>query len=102
VTVPIACTLSETAARSQLGEWHELLAAIAVGSDRVSPTEVRFRLGDDLGRLGELVRLAQREKACCEFFDFRLLIDSGAVALGVSVPPEAVLVLDDFAGTVRQ
>ena len=37
------------------------------------------------------------KKACCPFFDFSILIDAGAVALRVSVPPGAAAILDDFA-----
>ena len=94
--VPIACSLTE-AARGQLGEWRDLLTTSAVAAERVSPTELSFRLRDDLGRLGPIVRLAQREKACCPFFDFSIRLDADRVALHVSVPAAATAVLDEFA-----
>lgn len=94
MAVPIACTLSETAARSQLTEWRDVLAATVVSADRVSPTEVSLRLRDDLSNLEALVRLAQREKACCAFFDFALHVQADAVSLGVSVPEGAISILD--------
>ena len=50
-----------------------------------------------MGQLEAVVRLAQREKACCPFFDFSILVDAGTVALRVSVPAGAAAILDDFA-----
>jgi hypothetical protein len=47
--------------------------------------------------LAAAVDLAQREKACCDFFEFAIAIESDALWLSVRVPAEASLVLDDFA-----
>ena len=88
--VPIACSLSASDARDQLGEWQALLATESVETSRVSPTELRFRLRDDLARLEEIVTMARREKACCPFFDFTLMIEPDAVRLAVSVPEDGV------------
>ena len=95
--IPIACRLTETAAEVQLGEWRDVLAASVVATERISPTALSLRLADDLTQLDTLVRLAQREKACCPFFEFTLRIDADAVTLGVSVPAGAESILDDFA-----
>ncbi|SRR5216683_7917862 len=97
VDVPIACSLTETAARSQLDEWRSILAAGIAATDRVSPTELGFRLRDDLADVEALIRLARREQACCPFFGFALRIEAAAVTLTVSVPPDATPVLDQFA-----
>lgn len=97
VTVPIACSLTAGAARSQMGEWRELLTASVVAAERISPTTVSFQLGEDLDQLSAIVRLAQREKACCPFFDFAILIDTDRVALRISVPADAIDILDSFA-----
>ncbi len=53
-------------------------------------------LREDLVGLTELVQLAQREKACCGFFEFDLAIDADRARLLVSVPDEATDVLDEF------
>jgi len=98
VKVPIACRLGEASARSQLEEWRDLLGRCVVATDRVSPTEVSLRLRSDLHGLDEIVRLAQKEKACCAFFDFTIRIDDEEVALCISVPSDAGTVLDDFMG----
>ena len=97
MAVPIACSLTEAAARAQLEEWRALLASAVAATERVSPSELSFRLKEDLGQLEAVVRLAQREKACCAFFDFSILVDAGAVALRVSVPADAAAILDNFA-----
>jgi len=47
--------------------------------------------------LAAAVDLAQREKACCDFFEFAIVIESDALWLSVRVPAEASRVLDDFA-----
>ncbi len=97
MNVPIACSLTDTAARAQLGEWRDLLAESAVETRRTSPTELAFRLRGDLTHLVALVRLSQREKTCCPFFDFSISIESDRATLKVSVPDEAISVLDEFA-----
>jgi hypothetical protein len=95
--VPIACTLSAVDARDQLDEWRALLATEAVETRRVAPTELLIRLRDHPARMGEIVSLARREKACCPFFDFSLRIEPDAVSLSISVPDDGIPVLDTFA-----
>jgi hypothetical protein len=99
--VPIACRLSAVDARDQLDEWRALLATQAIETRRVSPTELQFRLRDDLAGLGAIVSLARREKACCPFFDFVVRIEPDAVSLAISVPEDGVPVLDTFAALGR-
>ena len=94
--VPIACNLTDQAARSQLEEWRNLLPKAAVAAERTSPTDLVFLLKDGLPHLPALVGLAQREKACCGFFDFAIVIAADHAALRVSVPPDAAALLDDF------
>jgi hypothetical protein len=96
-SVPIACSLTASAARSQVGEWRAAMAVTVEDADRGSPTELMLRLRSDLAGLGDLVLLAQREKACCPFFDFTLLVSATSSTLVISVPQEAAPVLDTFA-----
>jgi MerR family transcriptional regulator, copper efflux regulator len=95
--VPIACSLSAVDTRDQLDEWRAVLGSEAVEIRRVTPTELIIRLQDDPARLGEIITLARREKACCPFFDFSLRIEPDAVSLAISVPADGVPVLDAFA-----
>lgn len=98
MSAPIACSLTHAAARSQLGEWRTIMAIAADTAERRSPTELSFRLRPDLAGLSDLVRLAQREHACCPFFDFTLRITATSSSLVISVPSDAAPVLDTFAG----
>jgi hypothetical protein len=94
--IPLACRLEEAEARRQGDAWRALLDQHAVGTKRVSPTEVAIHLGDDPDGLAAVVGLAQREKACCPFFDFGLEIEADRVTLHVSAPEEAASLLDLF------
>ena len=96
--IPIACTLDEGSARDQVEEWRQTLAGSVAVVERPSPVELHLVLRSDLAGLTEVVRLAQREKRCCAFFDFVLRIEPTAVRLVVSVPSEASTLLDDFTG----
>ncbi len=96
--IPIACTLDEVSARDQVEEWHQTLAGSVAVVERPSPVELHLVLRPDLAGLTEVVRLAQREKRCCAFFDFALRIEPAAVRLVVSVPADAAALLDVFAG----
>ncbi len=94
--VPVACGLTDGAARAQIEEWHELLAASVIAADRVSPVELSLLLTDDLDRLKAIIGLARREKACCPFFDFSFRIEAHAVSLHIRVPEDAATLLDGF------
>ncbi len=94
--IPIACSLDETAARSQVDEWRTVIARAVAETERTSPTTVTLTLKADLVGLTDLVQLAQREKACCTFFEFDLVVDVDRVRFVVSVPDEAEDVLDEF------
>ena len=94
--IPIACTLGATEALTQLGEWRELLSQLATGTSRTAPGRLEMTLHDDLTNVAALIHLAQREKACCAFFDFTLTLNAERVTLVIDVAPEASSILDDF------
>ncbi len=94
--IPIACTLDAVSARDQVEEWRQLLGGSVAVVERPSPVELHLVLRSDLANLTEVVRLAQREKECCAFFEFALRIEPATVRLVVSVPPEASALLDDL------
>jgi hypothetical protein len=95
VNIPIACTLEPAEARSQLGEWQEVLHRTVAGSERVSPNRLELTILSNAD-IGSLISLAQREVACCPFFSFALEIQAEHLVLAVEVPNDAVGVLDQL------
>ncbi|HEV3132423.1 MAG TPA: hypothetical protein VGY51_10715 [Acidimicrobiales bacterium] len=100
--IPVACNLDDQAAVTQLEEWRALLSGPTVTRQRVSPTELALGLAEGPAQWETVVRLAQREKACCPFFDFTLRIGAEALILTISVPEEAAALLDQFAAPQRE
>ena len=100
--IPIACSLDASDARAQLDEWQELFARVMTHVDRVSINRFEVSFRPDLAELSELVQLAQREKACCPFFDFSLIINSTTTTFVVEVPDDASPVLDQFIANISQ
>lgn len=70
-----------------------------VAADRTSGDHLRIRLGPSTEDLLVAVDLAEREKACCEFFQFSIELGPDVRWLVMGVPPEAIGVLDDIGGT---
>lgn len=95
--VPIACTLSAENAADRVDEWRAALAATVTAVSRPAPSRAELRLAGDPGDIAVLVDLARWEKACCAFFGFAFDVDQDGVVLAVSVPDDAVEVLDGFA-----
>jgi hypothetical protein len=99
--VPIACTLGRGDATERVDAWREALATSITSVARPTPGRVELHLVHDPGRIGVLVDLASREKACCEFFDFSIQIDALGATLVVAVPDEALAVLDEFEAMAK-
>jgi hypothetical protein len=98
VRIPIACTLTASAAHDRVDEWRVFFARSVTAVERTGEQAVRFRLGPSA--VGDAVELAQREKACCAFFEFAIQVEANACWLVVRVPAEASALLADFAGLV--
>jgi hypothetical protein len=94
---PIACSLSADGARERVDEWRGFFASSVDDVERAADERFRFRLVSDPGALAGVVDLAQREKACCPFFDFSIEVEADRCWLVVGVPTEATGVLADFA-----
>jgi hypothetical protein len=62
----------------------------------MAPGRLEIILYADLTNVAALIQLAQREKACCAFFDFTLAISAERVTLVIDVPPVASSILDDL------
>jgi hypothetical protein len=93
--IPIACTLSEDAAVDRLEEWRQFLRTGVVTTDSEDVT-ARVLLKSDNGVLLQAVDLAEREKACCSFFDFGIALDDRGRWLTIAVPPDAAPILQDL------
>jgi hypothetical protein len=96
VRVPIACTLATDDASDRIEEWRRFLNRSDVVADRTSGEQLRIRLGPLKEDLLAAVDLAERERACCEFFQFSVELGPESRWLVVGVPPEAIGILDDF------
>jgi hypothetical protein len=93
--VPIACSLSAEGAQARVEDWQRFL------SDHVAETArtqhgVRLRLQDGDDAVLVATDLARQEKACCPFFEFRLVLLPEAVWLEVDTPDDAGPVLELF------
>jgi hypothetical protein len=93
--VPQACTLPTAEQPLRLAEFDDLFATALRGQQRISPTELRWRL-DGAAEI-RARDLTARESSCCSFFAFTVEPDAGAVNVGVRVPPAHVDVLDALA-----
>lgn len=97
--IPVACTLNATDARVRLAEWRTLFER-AVTHVEVDQRVARLHLDPADEVLLATADLARREKACCGFFDFRLLPLADALVLEVEVPADAAAVLGDLVDLV--
>jgi hypothetical protein len=93
--VPIACTLTEEGLDDRVDEWRRFLTTSITTVD-AGDTSARLLLHDGDDVLLRAVDLAEREKACCAFFEFGLALDGGERWLTVAVPDEAAPVLRDL------
>ena len=100
VRIPIACTLEPGDAKSQLGEWHEVLRRVVDRSERVSPNRLELSLIPG-SEIASVIELAQREVACCPFFTFTFEIGAERLVLAVEVPNNAIEILDQLVSDVR-
>ena len=98
-TVPIACTLTSDELRLR---QHELLPGlVATALQRVQlPEGMRLVFGASAGRLRQLHAVAQRERRCCAFLEFRIEVTpgGGALTLDVTGPRGTAAFLESLAG----
>jgi hypothetical protein len=97
--VPIACTLTAVAAVDRLAEWQTFLSSMVVHIDH-HRTTATLTLRDGNEAIVTAVDLAEREKACCAFFEFSLELVGSAAHLLVDVPDDAAPVLSDLLSLV--
>jgi len=93
--VPETCTLPTVERPLRRAEFDQLFATALRGQQRLSPTELRWRL--DQSAEATARDLTTRESSCCSFFSFTLAPDGDAVRVDVRVPAAHVDVLDALA-----
>lgn len=86
-TTPIACSLSPEQLRA---DRHALLPGLAAQALKRTPLPrgMRFTFFPTAARLRQIDDVARRERACCEFLDFRVGVSPGGahVVLDVTGP----------------
>ena len=90
---PIACALSANDASARGEEWRQFVAGSILDIERRGPS-ARLRLREGDAPLIRAADLARREKICCEFFEFRLVLLPEGIWLEVDAPAEAATILD--------
>lgn len=93
--VPIACTLTADAAVDRLGEWRDFLTTKVETVDYGKNSAILTLRGGNLA-LMTATDLAEREKACCSFFEFSLALGATETSLTIGVPPDAEPILTEF------
>ncbi|MGH9099160.1 MAG: hypothetical protein ACRDV8_02895 [Acidimicrobiales bacterium] len=91
--VPIACSLAADDTGARVQEWPHLLDTWVVEVERNGrAAHLRLEDGDDAVLFA--TDLARREKACCAFFELRLVILAEALWLEIEAPDYATAILD--------
>ena len=98
--VPIACSLTADDAGARVEEWRHFLNHRVVEIAR-GEGSARLRLEDGEDTLLVAADLARREKACCPFFEFRLVLLPEAAWLEVEAPDDAAAMLDGLVDLHR-
>jgi DNA-binding transcriptional MerR regulator len=93
----IACTLDHREMGDRIAEWQAALE----GVERREAVEggIRVTFGADAD-LGEIVRLARDEWACCSFFAFTVTVDDRGSALEIRAPVDARELITAIFGAV--
>lgn len=94
--VPLACTLSASAADERMAQWRRF-GATYVDTAQPGDTRLRLRLRPGDEALVSAADLAAREQQCCAFFTFAIDIDARERWLRIEVPDDAAAVLATFA-----
>jgi hypothetical protein len=94
--VPIACTLTVEEQPDRIAEWRAFFATHVTALEELTPAGAWLRLAEGDAPVLAAADLAQREQACCAFFDFAIQLRADGRFLAVAVPDDAGPVLHDF------
>jgi MerR family transcriptional regulator, copper efflux regulator len=98
--VPIACSLMAEDANTRVEEWRQFVRQCVVEIHRGDRC-ARLRIKDGEDALIAAANLARSEKACCPFFEFRLVLLAEAIWLEIDAPEEAAPILDGLVELQR-
>jgi hypothetical protein len=98
----IVCTLTAADLPARRVEWQEFYRTSVTELEQATPVTVRLRLAGTDESLLAAASLAQREKECCAFFEFAIVLEPTEKWLTISVPIGAEEVLTDFVGMLRR
>jgi MerR family transcriptional regulator, copper efflux regulator len=93
--IPIACELTSSAATDRLAEWRSFVSS-QVDEVTRTPRSAQLRLKNFEESVRAAVDLARQEKACCAFFEFRLMIGTDSASLEIRAPQGAESILDEL------
>ena len=99
VKVPIACTLGASDATERIDEWRAFLGECVTSTAR-RECAVRLTLDSSDATVVRAVDLATREKRCCAFFSFAIEIEADQTSLVITVPEDAIPILEELATLV--
>ena len=98
--VPIVCDMTNAPDTSdeRVADYQRLFHSPAYLGRRRTPDGVRFCFRSEPGLAAEILDLAQREKACCAFFDFAVDDGGDTITWDSSVidDPLAHQILDEY------
>ncbi len=96
VRIPVACSLTPESAADRVQEWRTFFAEWIHAAEKANDRELRLRLDTSEKALLVAADLAEREKACCGFFDFSIELQPDERWLVIRVPHDAAGVLRDI------
>jgi MerR family copper efflux transcriptional regulator len=94
-SAPIACTLTADAMVDRLAEWRDVFSTMVEKVER-QENQATLTLSRGPEGLMTVADLAEREKACCSFFEFSIELNGLDVRLHVEVPAEAGPILTEL------
>jgi hypothetical protein len=93
-----SCSLPTAERPLRVAEFDRLFSESVMGFERVNVTRLTVRLDPNAESVAR--SLAERESACCSFFDFTFDTSESSVAMSVVVPESHANVLDALARRV--
>ncbi len=97
---PVACTLDAAGGKARAAEFRAVFERAYLRGERLDDG-VRWRFRRSEGLLEELTELANREHACCRFFEFDVTPHHDEIWWETRTSAEAQPVLDEFFALPR-